>query len=66
MREMRTVGEAVAMYERFFQDIRETIDLDDTIPPEFRGEVHRLIDEQLLRAKEGILQVLDRQRGRRR
>jgi hypothetical protein len=66
MREMITVGEAVAMYERLFQEVRETVDLDDTIPPEFRGEVHRLIDEHLLLAKEGVLKLLDRQRGKRR
>jgi hypothetical protein len=66
MREMITVGEAVAMYEKVYQGLREIIDLDDTIPPEFRREVHKLIDEHLLLAKEGVLQLADRQRGRRR
>lgn len=56
---MITVGQAVELYERTFREVRELIDLDDTISPDIREAMHRVIDEQLLLAKESML------RGRR-
>jgi hypothetical protein len=61
-----TVGEAVVQYESLFQELRQIVDLDDSCSPEFRGEVHRLIDQHMLLAKEGILQLLDKRRAKRR
>ena len=60
---MITVGESITLVDRIAQQMRVDIDQDNTIMPELRDAIHKVIDEHILLSKEEILRRVEQRRG---
>ena len=60
---MITVEESITLVDRIAQQMRVDIDQDNTIMPELRDAIHKVIDEHILLSKEEILRRVEQRRG---